>query len=356
MRIKSLKYWKEDLGLLRPYMITYVRHESVQNIFIQIDCEDGVIGLGAGSPSKYVTGEIVDDNFEAKQQDLSSLIVGRDLREFQSIIYELRLKYPKQPALLAALDMALYDAFCHAIKIPLLKYLGQKIKPIGTSVTIGIKSVEEVVEEGLEYAGRGFKFIKLKIGLSLEEDIERFIKLREAMGSEIRIRVDANQGFSPEGFSRFRDKTRTHDVEFYEQPFKPGNKQMMLDLDSEVRNICAADEDLHNMRDAMNLSEGCAYGIYNIKIMKCGGITESRRIGDVASNHGIKLMWGCMDESRISISASLNAAMSCPTTAYLDLDGSLDLARDIVTGGFEIKDGVMYPLSDAYGLGVSLIN
>ncbi|MGY8792768.1 MAG: enolase C-terminal domain-like protein, partial [Gammaproteobacteria bacterium] len=69
----------------------------------------------------------------------------------------------------------------------------------------------------------------------------------------------------------------------------------------------------------------------------------------------IDLMWGCMDESKISIAAGLHAAFACPNTKYIDLDGSLDLARDLVSGGFEIKEGMMHTLN-APGLGVQRLS
>ena len=88
--------------------------------------------------------------------------------------------------------------------------------------------------------------------------------------------------------------------------------------------------------------------------MKCGGITSGRKIANVALLNDIDLMWGCNDESIISISAALNVALSFPNTKYLDLDGSLDLAKDLVSGGFTIKDGVMNTVNKP-GLGVELI-
>ena len=86
--------------------------------------------------------------------------------------------------------------------------------------------------------------------------------------------------------------------------------------------------------------------------MKCGGISAAREIASTALAKGIDLMWGCNDESIISISAALNTALSYPNTKYLDLDGSFDLAKDVVTGGFEIKNGFMIP-APGLGLGVS---
>lgn len=95
-----------------------------------------------------------------------------------------------------------------------------------------------------------------------------------------------------------------------------------------------------------------AAGIFNIKLMKCGGIREALQIATIARQAGISLMWGCNDESIISISAALHTALSCPHTRYLDLDGSFDLARDVVSGGFKLQDGYLMPLLDKAGLGL----
>ena len=89
--------------------------------------------------------------------------------------------------------------------------------------------------------------------------------------------------------------------------------------------------------------------------MKCGGIWPALRIAAIAETAGVSLMWGCMDESRISIAAALHAAFASPATRYLDLDGSLDLARDVVSGGFTLENGVMRTL-DVPGLGVRSVS
>ena len=95
------------------------------------------------------------------------------------------------------------------------------------------------------------------------------------------------------------------------------------------------------------------FGIYNIKLMKCGGIFPAKGIADIALLAGIDLMWGCMDESIVSISAALHAALASPATKYLDLDGSFDLAKDLVEGGFVLKDGFL-STNDRPGLGCEL--
>ena len=86
--------------------------------------------------------------------------------------------------------------------------------------------------------------------------------------------------------------------------------------------------------------------------MKCGGVRPALRIAAIAEAAGVELMGGCMDESVVSIAAALHAAFASPATRYLDLDGSLDLARDVATGGFVLEDGRMRT-TGAVGLGVT---
>ena len=116
----------------------------------------------------------------------------------------------------------------------------------------------------------------------------------------------------------------------------------------------AADEGVLTATDAAKLLRPpAACGILVIKLMKCGGPTGAVEISTVAETAGADLMWGCMDESVISIAAALHTAYACPRTRYLDLDGSFELADDAATGGFEVRDGYLH-LTDEPGLGVSL--
>ena len=94
-----------------------------------------------------------------------------------------------------------------------------------------------------------------------------------------------------------------------------------------------------------------AAAIFNIKLMKWGGVSQALKIADIALHEGIDLFWGCNDESIVSITAALHAAFACSNTKYIDLDGSFDLAQDVVKGGFILKDGFMM-CSDKPGLGV----
>lgn len=355
MKIKSIKSWAADLGNTKPYTIAFKTVDEVNNAFVEITLDNGITGIGAGNPSEYVTGEHFEDCTDALKENNISFLVGRDIRELNQLTYEVWQKFPKNPAARAALDIALYDAFTKFLGVPLVKFLGQKIHSLPTSNTIGIKNVAETLKEAQEYGERGFSVLKVKLGIDLEEDIERMVKLREKFGKKFIIRIDANQGYTPEKTIEFYNKTKHLDIELIEQPLPAKEMEAMKKLPSDIRKIIAADESLLTPQSAMELVKPpLASGIFNIKLMKCGGISQALKIADIGAQEGVELFWGCNDESIISITAALHTAFACSNTKYIDLDGSLDLARDVVKGGFILKDGVMY-CSDKPGLGVEKI-
>ena len=262
---------------------------------------------------------------------------------------------PAAPAALAAADIALHDLWAKSLDLPLVDVLGRIQDALPTSKTIGIKSVDETLAEAEEYRQRGFQIIKVKIGHDVDEDIERLVRLRERYGAEVALRVDANQGYSLAQYMHFYEQTKRLDLEFVEQPLAAADLDGMRSLPKDVRDRTAADECLLAPPSALAcLCEPLPFGIFNIKLMKCGGIAPGLEIATMAQFAGIDLMWGCMNESIISIAAALHAALASPATRYLDLDGSLDLAQDVVQSGFVLENGWLRT-TDRPGLGVSRI-
>ena len=355
MKIKSIHTWSADLGNTKPYTIAFKTIDEVLNAFVEIELENGTTGMGAGNPSEYVTGESFEQCKAALQEKNIQFLVGRDIRELHQLTFEVWQKFPLNPAARAAIDIALYDVFTKFLGVPLVKYLGQKIHSLPTSNTIGIKNVEDTLKEAQEYGERGFTVLKVKLGKDLSEDIERIVKLREKFGKKFIIRIDANQGYDTAKTIEFYNKTKHLDVELIEQPLSAKAVEEMRKLPDAIRKIIAADESLLTPKSALALVKPpLAAGIFNIKLMKCGGISQGLKIADIGLHEGVDLFWGCNDESIVSITAALHLAFSCSNTKYIDLDGSLDLARDVVKGGFILKEGVMY-CSDKPGLGVERV-
>ncbi len=356
MKITRVESWKSDVELTRPYTIATRTIRAVELFFVRLETDAGHLGHGSASPAEEVTGESYAACGAALAEDRLSWLLGRDPRHLGALCGELKRRAGSTPAAWAAVDMALHDLFARILDVPLVDVLGRCHDALPTSITVGIQSTEQALEDTREYLERGFRCLKIKVGLDLEEDLERLGKLRELAGPQVAIRVDANQGYSPEQAIRFQTATAELGLELIEQPLPAAAVAEMRALPEDLRRVVAADESLLGESDALELAAGsAACGIFNIKLMKCGGITPALGIARIAEIAGIELMWGCNDESAISIAAGLHAAYACPATRYIDLDGSFDLATDPAEGGFIVEDG-MLKILDYPGLGVRCIS
>jgi len=355
MKIHSVRTWLQQLPLTKPYSITYKTIYDTEIVFLEIVLENGIIGIGAANPFAEVVGETPSVTLANLQKDFVQAFAGRDIRLFNQIIDESLIQFPHLPGTIAAIDIALHDAFCQFTGIPIVDFYGRKKNALPTSITIGIKETSKMLEEAKVNFAAGFKVIKIKTGLDVEQDIERVSKLTEEFSKKMLIRVDANQGYDIKQLKYFIKQTKHLSLELIEQPLAVGKEEDLRTLDEANRKLLAADESLIDARSALRFSyHPMPYGIFNIKLMKSGGIRGAKEIALVAGLAGIDLFWGCNDESRVSIAAALHAAYSCTNTKYIDLDGSFDLSKDFVEGGFILKDGLMY-CTDKPGLGVQKI-
>ena len=354
MKIKKIQAYLQSLPLTKPYSIAYQTISDVDLVFLDIELENGIVGRGSASPAEFVVGENARQTFSNLQSSFVQDLTGRDIRLFQEIIYETTKQSPDFPGTVAAVDLALHDAFCKFLGISVAAFYGQKVQALPTSVTIGIKSVPETLQEAEGYYASGFKILKVKTGRNLDEDLERVIKLHERFRGNMKIRVDANQGYRLNELKKFIEVTRNLSLELIEQPLPVGKEQELLCLDDADRSLLAADESIKGPAAALVYScRPQPFHIYNIKLMKCGGIAGAMDIARIALHAGIDLFWGCNDESIISITAALHAAYCCANTRYIDLDGSFDILESTVRGGFTLRDGLML-INDKPGFGVEL--
>ena len=351
MKVTSMESWRERLPLTRPYTIAFNEVDSVDLHFVRLRADTGLEGLGSAAPTD-ITGETSEACGAALLEVGPQVVIGRDPRCLRALTGDIRAHMSAMPAARAALDMAVYDLVARDVGAPLVDLLGRRHDALPTSITIGIMPLEETLEEADEYLQRGFRCLKIKIGHDVEEDIARLHGLRERVGGHIAIRADANQGYSREEAVRMGSVARKLNVEFVEQPLPANAVDEMRGLGAGV--AMAADESLHNLADALALSgKPAPFEIFNIKLMKCGGVSSGLQIAAIARAAGLDLMWGCMDESVISIAAAIHTAYACAATRFLDLDGSFDLSRDVATGGFALRDGCLHVL-DAPGLGATI--
>ena len=353
MKINSITAWLEKLPLTRPYTIAYKTITDTEIVFLEIRLENGLIGTGASNPFAEVVGESPSETLAHLRSGFLDCFIGKDIRIWNQLLDEAARHYQHLPGTLAAIDIALHDLFGQFLGIGVADIYGKKMDGLPTSVTIGIKDSAQMLEEARGYFDLGFRILKVKTGRDVEADIERVARLWESFSGKMIIRVDANQGYDLGGLEKFLQATRSMDIELIEQPLAAGADRALSNLPWEDRKQLVADESLLDASSSLSLAElPHRYGVFNIKLMKAGGIREAKDIALIARHAGISLFWGCNDESRVSISAALHAAYSCSNTRFLDLDGSFDLSKDLVEGGFLLREGCMY-LSDQPGLGLT---
>ena len=331
-----------EMQLKAPYVIAYETISSCRNVFIRAETDSAIMGFGCAAPDLAVTGETEVTVMDSYIKVIEPALKGADPLDYSNIIIELKSFLHKQPAALALADMILYDLAGKSAGLPLYKYLGGTRSSIETSITLGIMPVDELLKLAAEFVNNGFRILKVKGGINVNEDVERIMKLREKYGSSVIIRFDANQGYDLEKSAEFARVTEGSAIEFIEQPTSRYDLQLLGQVAKRIPIPVMADESLMNYRDAENISYNHLADLINIKLMKVGGILESLRINSVASANGIKSMTGCMDESALAIAAGLHFSLSHPNIEYADLDGHLDLLNDPAAGAVILKDGVLF--------------
>jgi len=254
---------------------------------------------------------------------------------------------------LAALDTALWDWFGKRCGQPLYRVFGLSNTAVPTTMTIGINPpdvIRERVPVALETTGG--RLLKIKLGSpdGIEADQAMFAAVTETLASigreDAGLRVDANGGWDVDDARLMMKWLAERGVEYVEQPLAEGREDDLAalfegrPLPIYVDESCRSSDNIPQWADAVD-------GV-NLKLMKCGGLTEALRIVATARAHGLAVMIGCMGESTLSISAG--AAIGSLFDA-IDLDSHLNLTNDPCTGAV-LRDGAIIP-TDAPGHGAA---
>ena len=349
MKIERVTAWPVTMPLRVPYKIAYQEVTTAENVLLRIETRDGTIGFGCAAPDPDITGESAEDSLRVLE-GIADDLRGADALRPALILDRHSTILRKYRGAMAALDMALLDIMGKKAEMPLYKMLGGYRDRMKTSITIGIESPEETVRHAVEFVAQGFRAIKIKGGSNLEEDIEKMLRVREAIGPKIELRFDANQGYTVEQAMTFVEKTRRVKLELLEQPTTVDEPNLLGRVARKVPIPIMADESLMTLRDAFRLAKRDLADMVNVKLMKVGGIAEALQVNAVARAARLEVMVGCMDESALSIAAGLHYALARPNVVYADLDGHLDLIDDPADGAVILKKGMLYP-TNRPGLG-----
>lgn len=352
MNITYTDIWKLSIPM-HPFRIATGTMQYAQNVFIRVHTDEGIIGAGECSAFPMIVGETQATCYEMAK-DFAELWKGKNPLETQSRLAELDAFTAFNSTIKSAFDMALYDIAAKHAGLPLYAFLGGRAKPMETDLTIGIDTPETMAAIAQDFISRGVRIIKIKLGHNAEEDILRVKMIREAVGPDIKLRIDANQGWNYEDAVTSLTGMGEYNIEFCEQPMRYWNDEHLPSL----RNISPirimADESVYDHRDAERVIKagGCDY--VNIKFSKSGGISEAIKINEVCAANKIPCMMGGMLESRLALTAFAHFAAATDNIIFYDMDTCmLGHKTDPVKGGLKFN-GFIIDLPGAPGIGADI--
>lgn len=349
MKITHTEIYRFSIPM-EPFVIATGTMHFAQNVLIRIYTDAGIHGVGECSAFPMIVGE-TQETCLAMAKDFAQILKGKNPLEIPERMQDLLAYADHNATIKSAFDMALFDIAAKNAKQPLYDFLGGHKRTIETDMTIGIDTPEGMAQTALKYQKNGCRIIKIKLGKKLHEDIERVKKIRAAVGDEMILRLDANQGWSFDDALFALGELATQNIEFCEQPMRTWFDDQLpeLALNSPIKLM--ADESCYNHHDARKLinSQACEY--LNIKFAKSGGILEAQKIHEEALQHGVKCMIGSMLESRIALTANLHFALASPNVVFFDLDTCLlGHLVDPVVGGLTY-DGYFLDVPESIGIG-----
>jgi L-alanine-DL-glutamate epimerase-like enolase superfamily enzyme len=347
MKIANLSVIRRDFKLRNPSIVAYEAIETAPNILVRIDLENGLVGWGNAAPDEHVTGETAESVEHTIREIFLPFLPGKEAFRIELLWSQLRQLAPNQPTAIAAIDIALYDLLGKTAGLPLCSLLGHARDQMATSVTLSIEEISLSIARALDFQGQGFKVLKVKCGLDANADIERIRAIRKAVGSEMQISLDANQGYCVEETLNVLNAVQDCDIAFVEQPVAARDLEALREVCQHSPIPLMADESVLDAADVLVTPAP----LVNLKLMKTAGITGALKANAVAEARGIRAMIGCMDESRVSMAAAAHLALALSNVLYADLDGHLDIVNDVAEEGIMIEDGFVR-VSDAPGLGL----
>ncbi|AWN74850.1 dipeptide epimerase [Legionella anisa] len=357
MKITEVHIAQLTIPLIRPFITAVRRTECVDDVVIMIKTDRGTVGYGSAASTPAITGDSTESIIKAIKNILGPQLIGRSISELNLLLQMNNQNIAGNTSAKAAIDIALHDLFAQYCGLPLYKVLGGNTNSINSCITISVKASNEMVGDAIDLVNQGHGTIKIKLGLNPIEDIERVRVIRQAIGNDITLLVDANQGWSCEDALKVITafKQQQLNIPMVEQPISAQDLPNLKAISDQVDCSIVADEACFSPKDALNIAKMNACEGINIKLMKSGGIENAQAIYNIAKAAGMTIMVGCMLESPIGVAAVASFAVSKPDIFYADLDPIFLIRENYVLGGAQ-RSGNKIVLSEKPGLGIEGIS
>jgi L-alanine-DL-glutamate epimerase-like enolase superfamily enzyme len=353
--IQSVSLYKMLIPLKEPFVISLGPINDVQNVVVVIRCDDGCTGYGECSPYMTINGESIDTCFIVGQY-FGKVLKGADALDPAACMDIMDRTIYGNSSIKSAFDMAIYDIAAQHAGLPIYQYLGgRRDKVLETDMTVSIGSPEKMKQDAIRFVSEGFPAIKVKLGEGKEKDVERIRAIREGIGMDHPLRIDANQGWGTADLAiDILNALAPFHIEHCEEPIAR-HRYMELPRVSAASPIpVMADESCGDEHDAERLISIRACSMFNIKLGKSSGFLKGQKIANLGAQAGLSMQVGGFMESRLGMTAAAHLALSNPSIHHCDFDTPLMFTEDPVIGGIKYLDKGVIELPDTPGLGAAI--
>ena len=340
LRITGVDIFRAAIPMVAPFRISLGVISDAEYLFVRITTSEDVSGWGEATPFPPITGDTQAIN-TAAATDLARLLLGKDPLDIEGRVAEMERFLAFNSSSRAAFDMALHDVAGKVSGLPLYALLGGGRRLLATDATVGLGEPDVMAQQAAELKRSGVPAIKVKLGTTAEEDVERIATIRKAIGNELPLRIDANQGWDFPTAVRVLTRLASSGIEYCEQPIAHWDYDNFKRLRERVAIPIMADESVFDHHDAFRLTAGGCCDFLNIKLAKSGGIRTALKIDAVAQACGARCMLGCMLETRLGLTAAAHLVSARPNICYADLDSHLQLKEDPILGGARWQGGTI---------------
>lgn len=374
LQIDRIDLYKLLIPLKEPFIISLGAEYNAESVIVVIKTREGITGFGECSPYAAINGEVVDTCMVTGQmlgkilKPENPLDIKKCLQLMDSVIYG-------NTSIKSAFDMALLDIGSQHAGLPLYKYLRRlrramlkkedakkwgvpddnaTNKELYTDYTISLGETDKMADDAKRFATMGFPVIKIKVGGEPQKDIERVKAVRKAVGSNIALRIDANQGWKVKGAVEVLNGVKDCDIQFCEEPIARWNFMKLRKVRKNSPIPIMADETCGDVHDAERLIALGACDMFNIKLGKCGGLYNALKIINAAAANAMPLQIGGFTESRLGITAEAHLAHTGDNILYYDFDTPLMFTEDPVRGGAEYGQNGLVTVTETPGLSATI--
>ncbi|HNX76309.1 MAG TPA: dipeptide epimerase [Candidatus Rifleibacterium sp.] len=353
MHITNIRTGLITIPLRTAFKTSLRTIDHITSVVVAVDTDTGVSGIGEAHPTGPITGESLGSVRGAISEFILPRLKGKEIANLEDTLNTLDGAMVKNTSAKAAVEMAIFDLFGKKYNIPVYRLLGGFRNQIETDLTISVNSPEEMAADSRIAVERGFRILKLKVGLNPELDIQRIKAVKEATGNDFVLRLDANQGWTAREAIKIMNEIEWEipGIELVEQPVDAHDIDGLKWVKENINTPVLADEAVFSALDAENIINRRAADYLNIKLMKTGGLRGALRICALAETHRVECFLGCMMESKISVTAAAHLACARSIITRCDLDSPSLCASDPVRGGIEIN-GPWLKVTEAPGLGI----